>query len=69
VLRGEEEIEAVTALHKRFPQARVTLDMVKVKKAHPIYRQHGLRARDDAAAMQALIPNWTCNPERPAFDR
>lgn len=26
VLRGEEEIEAVTALHERFPQARVTLD-------------------------------------------
>ncbi len=26
VLRGEAEIEAVTALHERFPQARVTLD-------------------------------------------
>ena len=26
VLRGEEEIDAVTALHERFPQARVTLD-------------------------------------------
>lgn len=26
VLRGEEEIEAVTALHKRFPEARITLD-------------------------------------------
>jgi glucarate dehydratase len=26
VFRGEEEIEAVTALHERFPQARVTLD-------------------------------------------
>ncbi|MEQ1806547.1 MAG: enolase C-terminal domain-like protein, partial [Burkholderiaceae bacterium] len=26
VLRGEEETEAVTALHERFPQARVTLD-------------------------------------------
>ena len=26
VLRGEEEIEAMTALHERFPQARVTLD-------------------------------------------
>ena len=26
VLRGAEEIEAVTALHERFPQARVTLD-------------------------------------------
>jgi glucarate dehydratase len=26
VLRGEEEVEAVTALHQRFPEARVTLD-------------------------------------------
>ena len=26
VLRGDEEVEAVTALHERFPQARVTLD-------------------------------------------
>ncbi|CAM3626768.1 glucarate dehydratase [Rouxiella silvae] len=26
VLRGEEEIEAVTALHKRFPDARITVD-------------------------------------------
>src|SRR5439155_1739320 len=26
VLRGEEEVEAVRALHERFPQARVTLD-------------------------------------------
>ena len=26
VLRGEEEIESMTALHERFPQARVTLD-------------------------------------------
>ncbi|MCA0324660.1 MAG: glucarate dehydratase [Proteobacteria bacterium] len=26
VLRGDEEVEAVTALHERFPEARVTLD-------------------------------------------
>jgi glucarate dehydratase len=26
VLRGESEIEAVTALHERFPEARITLD-------------------------------------------
>ena len=26
VLRGEEEVEAVTALHERFPEARITLD-------------------------------------------
>ncbi|WP_304623696.1 enolase C-terminal domain-like protein, partial [Raoultella sp. 18110] len=26
VLRGEDEVEAIRALHERFPQARVTLD-------------------------------------------
>ena len=26
VLRGDEEVDAVTALHERFPNARVTLD-------------------------------------------
>ena len=26
VLRGEDEVAAVTAIHERFPQARVTLD-------------------------------------------
>ena len=26
VLRGEQEVEAITALHERFPQARITLD-------------------------------------------
>jgi glucarate dehydratase len=26
VLRGDDEVDAVTALHERFPQARVTLD-------------------------------------------
>ncbi|WP_396435737.1 enolase C-terminal domain-like protein, partial [Limnohabitans sp.] len=26
VLRGEEEVEAIVALHERFPQARITLD-------------------------------------------
>ncbi len=26
MLRGDEEVEAVVALHERFPEARVTLD-------------------------------------------
>ena len=43
--------------------------MAEVEKAHQLYKQHGLGSRDDAAAMQCLIPNWTFNPKRPAFDR
>ena len=51
------------------PGLGVELDMAKVEKAHQLYKQHGLGSRDDAAAMQSLIPNWTFNPKRPAFDR
>ena len=51
------------------PGLGVALDMVEVEKAHQLYKQHGLGARDDAVAMQYLIPGWTFNPKRPALDR
>ncbi|WP_288255198.1 glucarate dehydratase [uncultured Hydrogenophaga sp.] len=51
------------------PGLGVELDMAEVEKAHQLYRQHGLGARDDAAAMQYLVPNWTFNPKRPCMDR
>ena len=49
------------------PGLGVELDMVEVEKAHQRYKQHGLGARDDAAAMQYLIPGWAFNPKRPAM--
>jgi glucarate dehydratase len=51
------------------PGLGVELDMVEVEKAHQLYRQHGLGSRDDAMAMQYLIPGWSFNPKRPALDR
>ncbi len=51
------------------PGLGVELDMAEVEKAHRLYTQHGLGARDDATAMQFLIPGWTFDPKRPAFDR
>jgi glucarate dehydratase len=48
------------------PGLGVELDMAEVEKARQLYRQHGLGARDDAAARQSLIPNWSFNPKRPA---
>jgi glucarate dehydratase len=51
------------------PGLGVELDMAEVEKAHQLYQQHGLGARDDAAAMQALIPNWTFDPKRPCLVR
>ena len=51
------------------PGLGVELDMAEVEKAHQLYKTHGLGARDDAAAMQYLLPGWTFNPKRPALDR
>jgi glucarate dehydratase len=51
------------------PGLGVELDLVEVEKAHQLYKQHGLGSRDDAVAMQYLIPGWVFNPNRPALDR
>jgi glucarate dehydratase len=51
------------------PGLGVDLDMAEVAKAHDLYKQHGLGARDDALAMQGLIPNWRFDPKRPCMLR
>ncbi len=51
------------------PGLGVELDMAEVEKAHALYRQHGLGARDDAIAMQYLVPNWKFDPKRPCLVR
>jgi glucarate dehydratase len=51
------------------PGLGVELDMAEVDKAHQLYLQHGLGARDDAVAMQFLIPGWTFNPKQAALVR
>ena len=51
------------------PGLGVELDMAEVQKAHELYKQHGLGARDDAVAMQYLIPGWRFDPKRPALQR
>jgi glucarate dehydratase len=43
--------------------------MAEVERAHQLYLAHGLGARDDSVAMQQLLPGWTFDPKRPAFDR
>jgi glucarate dehydratase len=47
----------------------VELDMVEVEKAHALYLRHGLGARDDAVAMQSLVPGWRFDPKRPCLVR
>ena len=47
----------------------VKLNMAAVEAAHQLYLQHGLGARNDAMAMQYLIPGWAFNPKMPALVR
>ncbi len=51
------------------PGLGVELDMVEVEKAHQLYLKHGLGARDDATAMQYLIPGWKFDNKRPCMVR
>ena len=51
------------------PGLGIELDMAEVEKAHALYQQHGLGARDDGIAMQTLIPNWRFDPKRPCMLR
>ncbi len=58
--------------HVQLPQKPglgVELDMVRVEAAHQLYLQHGLGARDDAMAMQYLIPGWKFDNKRPCMVR
>ena len=51
------------------PGLGIALDMAKVEAAHQLYLQHGLGSRDDAMAMQYLIPGWTFDNKRPCMVR
>jgi glucarate dehydratase len=51
------------------PGLGIKLNMAAVEAAHQLYLQHGLGARNDAMAMQYLIPGWSFNPKMPAMVR
>ncbi|WP_179756160.1 enolase C-terminal domain-like protein [Kineococcus aurantiacus] len=51
------------------PGLGVELDEDQLARAHELYLREGLGARDDAVAMQFLLPGWTFDPKRPALDR
>jgi glucarate dehydratase len=51
------------------PGLGVDIDHDAVAAAHELYLREGLGARDDAAAMQFLVPGWTFDSKRPALDR
>ncbi len=51
------------------PGLGVELDMDQVMRANALYQKQGLGARDDAQAMQFLVPGWTFDNKRPCLVR
>jgi glucarate dehydratase len=51
------------------PGLGVELDMLQVMAAHELYKSKGLGARDDAIAMQYLIPGWKFDNKKPCLVR
>ena len=51
------------------PGLGVELDLGEVERAHQLYLKNGLGARNDALAMQGLVPDWRFDPKRPCLVR
>ena len=51
------------------PGLGVELDEAAVAAAHQLYLREGLGGRDDAIAMQYLVPGWQFDSKRPALQR
>lgn len=47
----------------------ITPDLEAIKKANQLYLEKGLGARDDATAMQYLIPGWEFDNKKPSLVR
>lgn len=51
------------------PGLGVEIDLEQVERAHALYNDVGLGARDDARAMQFLVPGWQFDNKRPCMVR
>jgi len=51
------------------PGLGIELDMEQVRKANELYKTLAGSTRDDAAAMQYLMPGWSFDPKRPSMVR
>jgi glucarate dehydratase len=51
------------------PGLGITIDMAQLEAANALYRKIGGGMRDDAVAMQYLVPGWTYDPKKPALGR
>jgi glucarate dehydratase len=67
--RNPLRIEGGLVQVPKTPGLGVELDWDALAKAHELYRAKGLGSRDDAVAMQYLIPGWTFNNKKPCLVR
>ena len=51
------------------PGLGIDVDLAQIEKAHALYKSLPSGARDDATAMQFLIPNWKFNNKQPCMCR
>ncbi len=51
------------------PGLGIELDMDRLEEAHARYKGLDVTQRNDAMAMQSLIPGWTFDPKKPALVR
>lgn len=51
------------------PGLGVEIDLEQVDRAHALYKEAGLAARDDARAMQSLVRGWQFDHKRPCMVR
>jgi glucarate dehydratase len=67
--RAPLRIEEGTIEVPKAPGLGIEADMKQLNRAHRLYRQVGLGARDDAASMQFLVPDWRFHPRSPCLVR
>jgi glucarate dehydratase len=63
------QIQAGTIRVPERPGLGVEIDLEQVERAHALYNEVGLGARDDARAMQFLQSGWQFNNKRPCMVR
>jgi glucarate dehydratase len=51
------------------PGLGIEIDLAQLEKHYRLYKQQAFGARDDAIAMQYLIPGWKFDPKRPSLVR
>lgn len=51
------------------PGLGIEPDMDRILQAHDLYKKIGTNARDDAAAMQYLMPGWAYDPKQASLGR